>query len=738
MSSTSSAMSSRDEDVEAQVPDMTRILDGLFIGNLSSATSLHEHPELGITHILSVCPQNRGGPLQINTAASPPNALYTATSPRHCSIIIDDSETQDIILHLPAAVAFIRDALQESSFPTEPSASGSPIGERGVDKGQHEACLADTQNQRRNHKVLVHCVMGISRSATVVCAYLMATRRFSPAQALAFVRRRRPQVHPNYGFYRQLAVFAECDYFAAYPASVRTHPAYNAWVRRKKRDVSRYLSRVGNVVEIDLGGGNVLSMTDDFPTDVTEAACLLGEIEATHFLTVTPSTLPPLPPPPARSAGFRQSSRSNPYSPSSFLAPALGPHSANSGSSSISSPTSSRSSSFSNGMNQRNLFSGPSTPATSVTSFDQSNQGKYTVDEGASSEEELDEPNFLSLTGVKHYHIGLPTGGQTVPEQADMLLRLNEACSVIDCACDLEDSDCDDLPEVSNDEPSRIQRSTSPKKSNVLVHCSTESRAALVMCAYLMYGQSLSPKNAYSKLETALPLFNATKSFLDQLELFYACDCAPSRDDPLINAWIAAGCKGVPDARRARSGSTSSRALARQAALAAQQQQSPTSPSSSQQQHQQWQRPLFSGEEDCDSDSDDGEVLRRKIGTPARCGSFAAHMATRPSFGQYTPSQLSSNAASRTSSRRPSVSSAFASLQMTALGNSAQPPGSSVPRSTGPIRRGTNSDVDVDKLLRRVAGVGRPDFQLDVEAFRGTLRDLGLRTGNMNISGADS
>ena len=56
----------------------------------------------------------------------------------------------------------------------------------------------------------------------------------------------------------------------------------------------------------------------------------------------------------------------------------------------------------------------------------------------------------------------------------------------------------------------------------------------------------------------------------------------------------------------------------------------------------------------------------------------------------------------------------------------------------GPISRGTNSHVDVDKLLRRVAGVGRPDFQLDVEAFRGTLRDLGLRTGNMNISGTDS
>lgn len=137
-----------------------------------------------------------------------------------------------------------------------------------------------------------------------------------------------------------------------------------------------------------------------------------------------------------------------------------------------------------------------------MTSLHQPTQEKISVDDATSSEEEVDEPNFLTLTGVKHYHIGLPTAGQGIPEQADMLLRLNEACNVIDSACDLEDSDCDDAPEASNVEVSRDQRATSPKKSNILLHCSTESRGALVMCAYLMYGKSLSPKNAYSKLET--------------------------------------------------------------------------------------------------------------------------------------------------------------------------------------------------------------------------------------------
>lgn len=74
-----------------------------------------------------------------------------------------------------------------------------------------------------------------------------------------------------------------------------------------------------------------------------------------------------------------------------------------------------------------------------MTSLHQPTQEKLSVDDGTSSEEEVDEPNFLTLTGVKHYHIGLPTAGQGIPEQADMLLRLNEACNVIDNACDLED-----------------------------------------------------------------------------------------------------------------------------------------------------------------------------------------------------------------------------------------------------------------------------------------------------------
>lgn len=57
----------------------------------------------------------------------------------------------------------------------------------------------------RGDRVLVHCVQGISRSATVVVAYLMWHKRISLNRALEHVKRCRPVVNPNPGFRALLA-----------------------------------------------------------------------------------------------------------------------------------------------------------------------------------------------------------------------------------------------------------------------------------------------------------------------------------------------------------------------------------------------------------------------------------------------------------------------------------------------------------------------------------------------------
>ena len=50
--------------------------------------------------------------------------------------------------------------------------------------------------------------MGISRSATVVCAYLIAEEGMTGPAAIDFVRERRPIICPNFGFRQQLDEYA--------------------------------------------------------------------------------------------------------------------------------------------------------------------------------------------------------------------------------------------------------------------------------------------------------------------------------------------------------------------------------------------------------------------------------------------------------------------------------------------------------------------------------------------------
>ena len=62
-------------------------------------------------------------------------------------------------------------------------------------------------NQHRTSRVLVHCMTGISRSSTIVIAYLMARAHVPLGVALRAVKACRPVASPNPGFVEQLARF---------------------------------------------------------------------------------------------------------------------------------------------------------------------------------------------------------------------------------------------------------------------------------------------------------------------------------------------------------------------------------------------------------------------------------------------------------------------------------------------------------------------------------------------------
>ena len=55
--------------------------------------------------------------------------------------------------------------------------------------------------------MLVHCHAGVSRSAAIVCAYLMCENAWDFQRAIEFIRDRRYRAKPNANFVQQLVTF---------------------------------------------------------------------------------------------------------------------------------------------------------------------------------------------------------------------------------------------------------------------------------------------------------------------------------------------------------------------------------------------------------------------------------------------------------------------------------------------------------------------------------------------------
>ncbi|CAF3653948.1 unnamed protein product [Rotaria socialis] len=83
-------------------------------------------------------------------------------------------------------------------FPTAPISSYFP----SLTDKIHAHLTANKQN-----KVLVHCMAGISRSATIVCAYLMRYMNMSLREAYLLCKKNRPICFPNLGFWSQLITY---------------------------------------------------------------------------------------------------------------------------------------------------------------------------------------------------------------------------------------------------------------------------------------------------------------------------------------------------------------------------------------------------------------------------------------------------------------------------------------------------------------------------------------------------
>lgn len=127
---------------------ISKITDSLFLSNKDHARDYDSLKELGIKQILS-----------IGTGL----ALHTSEEFVYMYISIDDDPSQNISSYFDQTYAFI------DAAPT-----------------------------------LVHCFAGVSRSATIVIAYLMKKYTFSYDDARNLVATKRPFINPNDGFVLQL------------------------------------------------------------------------------------------------------------------------------------------------------------------------------------------------------------------------------------------------------------------------------------------------------------------------------------------------------------------------------------------------------------------------------------------------------------------------------------------------------------------------------------------------------
>ncbi|KAI4873801.1 hypothetical protein NFI96_008520 [Prochilodus magdalenae] len=141
----------------AQMDKPSKILDYLYLGSEWNAANFDELQKNNVGYILNVT-------MEIDNFF--PEAFT------YMNVRVYDVEATDLLSHWNSTYRFISEA------------------------------------RKNGQAVLVHCKMGVSRSASTVIAFLMKQQGWTLDHALNHVRERRPIVQPNEGFLRQLQTYS--------------------------------------------------------------------------------------------------------------------------------------------------------------------------------------------------------------------------------------------------------------------------------------------------------------------------------------------------------------------------------------------------------------------------------------------------------------------------------------------------------------------------------------------------
>jgi len=131
----------------------------------------------GITHVLSL--------------TSEVVQIPTETGIVHKQFRVRDTRKQNLLQYLLDGVQFIEDAFL------------------GMLSSELET---SNKEPAKDVKVFVHCRMGISRSGSVVIAYVMKHHDLTYRLARELVKSKRSIVHPNHAFVVQLQLLKDCNF----------------------------------------------------------------------------------------------------------------------------------------------------------------------------------------------------------------------------------------------------------------------------------------------------------------------------------------------------------------------------------------------------------------------------------------------------------------------------------------------------------------------------------------------
>lgn len=171
---------------------MRQIVPGLFLGNVEASYRQDMLRENRINAILSLTNARWVWWNSTTREAGIPEQ-------RHKWVPCADSSTQDLLAHMNDICDFL-DQMASPSLLSSSSLAAQP---------EHESNIEP--RDAPSEAILIHCDLGISRSPTVVIAYLMRKYGVKREDIMAFVQSKQ-KVKPNANFIRQLQVWEEVEY----------------------------------------------------------------------------------------------------------------------------------------------------------------------------------------------------------------------------------------------------------------------------------------------------------------------------------------------------------------------------------------------------------------------------------------------------------------------------------------------------------------------------------------------